>query len=1164
MPLERFHLSIDAPGRSPLQTIYRQIPDAAVRKTTTQGAVHIECDLGPLKPRKNFEFSLPPDVSVFPYIAFSTAQSWQTLAARYSDIVEKQIESADVKALVGSFDPGATPLEIAARLITELHRNVRYTGVEFGESAVIPARPGEVLQRRFGDCKDKSALLVAMLRAAGLHANIALLKSGVGQAVDAALPGLDLFDHAIVWVDSPQPLWIDATASHARAGVLPIGDQGRLALIAAMNTTGLVKIPEQANVLNRRTHDIRFKDFGPGSITEVMESNGPSEMYLRSAYAANDNAKTALERYVKSAFAAKKIGAYELSGKDDLGQPVRVSVEAVETPQVMTTADSAQVVLGPNTLFAELPYDLRESGEALSNDPDPKRANDFLFDQAGVTEHIYRLHPPALYKAGSLPQDSNLQFGPLRLSRSYRKEADGVVEVRYDLEVPKRRISPAEYEQIRESYRKYSPQFADRINFVPETAELLAIGQTSKALSLMRESVAKSEGDATRHIRLSRVLVSAGLGIPARAEAEGATRLDPASSQAWQALAWAWQNDSFGRLRQGDWNRAEALKALRKAVELDPEDRIAKADLAILLEYNEAGERYGKGADLVEAISLYRDLLKQQLNPVVESNLTAALLYNGQLDQAAEEARKCPDNQRILFETTIQAIREGPGPAIVAVQSAIADPVTRGQYLVTTAFTMIHFRRYADAQLLVQAASRATNVPQAAALSQMLLRLKRFEDAKFPDSDPRSVEQKLLALLIGGERLSTERLEDLLAFGPADRNYGEELKSVRRQIIGGFRTLTALGLTAENFVDIALGEISLVKEGDEQHGYRIFSSRLNGSMPAMFVVRQGSYKIIGSTDSMEMIGHKVLDLLKRNDIESAQWWLDHTIPNLADGPDGWLPSSRGLWSGVVPETRGADAIKLAAASLIGRYEGSSEAIAILKDGSPKAKNAIDRGQIDLALCEAYSKAKRWTELTAAAKRLMTSRTFDTAGYGYLMRSLQEQGDWKGLEAAALEQTRAKSVPRDAWQYVAIARIRLGNATGAAEAIEKFKPSASGSEAVELAAWNRILQRKVTEETLESVQTTDGQAQAQVRNPYLVALIDLALRKTENAQDALKQAIENIDADAIDARAWVIYGTICDQYGFPEAAATAWARARASEAGTREIQWTLATIQPSAH
>ena len=58
----------------------------------------------------------------------------------------------------------------------------------------------EVIQRHYGDCKDKANLLVAMLRAAGIPANLALLSTGPGRDVDPQLPGINQFDHAIVYV----------------------------------------------------------------------------------------------------------------------------------------------------------------------------------------------------------------------------------------------------------------------------------------------------------------------------------------------------------------------------------------------------------------------------------------------------------------------------------------------------------------------------------------------------------------------------------------------------------------------------------------------------------------------------------------------------------------------------------------------------------------------------------------------------------------------------------------------------------------------------------------------------------------------------------------------------------------------------------------------------
>jgi len=89
------------------------------------------------------------------------------------------------------------------------------------------------LARRFGDCKDQSALLVKLLRTAGHPAHLALLRTGSAEDVDPELPGLGSFDHAIVYVAGDVPLWIDPTDAYSGHGELPLHDQGRRALVAA-------------------------------------------------------------------------------------------------------------------------------------------------------------------------------------------------------------------------------------------------------------------------------------------------------------------------------------------------------------------------------------------------------------------------------------------------------------------------------------------------------------------------------------------------------------------------------------------------------------------------------------------------------------------------------------------------------------------------------------------------------------------------------------------------------------------------------------------------------------------------------------------------------------------------------------------------------------------
>ena len=208
VPTERFHILIDAEPGASVQISSKNIPESALRRTANGRQTRVECELKSLVPEKHFEWNLPPDISNFGYLGFSTGNSWQAIATRYAAIVEQRIQNADLKKILDGVDVTGKPVDVAARLAARLHKNVRYTGVEFGEAAIVPVRPEETIQRGYGDCKDKAALLVAMLRAVGLKASVALLDSGSGLDVDAALPGMGVFDHAIVYVDGNPPLWI--------------------------------------------------------------------------------------------------------------------------------------------------------------------------------------------------------------------------------------------------------------------------------------------------------------------------------------------------------------------------------------------------------------------------------------------------------------------------------------------------------------------------------------------------------------------------------------------------------------------------------------------------------------------------------------------------------------------------------------------------------------------------------------------------------------------------------------------------------------------------------------------------------------------------------------------------------------------------------------------
>ena len=87
------------------------------------------------------------------------------------------------------------------------------------------------------------------------------------------------FNHAIVRVDATAKdpaMWVDPTDDFAHAGDLPSQDQGRLALVAAGDTSGLTKTPETPSTANKyaETRIYTLPEDGKAHVTEISEAKG--------------------------------------------------------------------------------------------------------------------------------------------------------------------------------------------------------------------------------------------------------------------------------------------------------------------------------------------------------------------------------------------------------------------------------------------------------------------------------------------------------------------------------------------------------------------------------------------------------------------------------------------------------------------------------------------------------------------------------------------------------------------------------------------------------------------------------------------------------------------------------------------------------------------------
>ena len=279
--------------------------------------------------------SLPPDVEVVPRVQFSEWASWGDVAAWAAGNFRADPAGIPADLVERLRKPGRAPAETTAEALRFVQDEVRFLGVEMGVSSHAPARPEEVLRRRFGDCKDKALLLVSLLRALGIEADAALVSLGDERAVAGFLPAPDVFDHAIVRVKiGMDAFWLDPTRRQRRGALADLvhADVGK-ALVLEAGAQGLTDVPPLPGRLARRTvrNVIVIREKGPAAYTVTTTATGSGADAIREDWAGTrpaDIEKSCLEFYTHRYPGIRAVGAPEL--KDDAPDGSVTTVERYE------------------------------------------------------------------------------------------------------------------------------------------------------------------------------------------------------------------------------------------------------------------------------------------------------------------------------------------------------------------------------------------------------------------------------------------------------------------------------------------------------------------------------------------------------------------------------------------------------------------------------------------------------------------------------------------------------------------------------------------------------------------------------------------------------------------------------------------------------------------
>jgi transglutaminase-like putative cysteine protease len=253
--------------------------------------------------------------------------------------------SPEITAQAQSLIAGAPDFYTKLSRITDfIQKNIRYFIVMRGIGGLQANHAADIYRNKYGDCKDKTTLLISMLQVAGIHAYYVPVddRRGIVDPDDPSLYGnhmitaieipADVQDPRLMAIvkakDGKRYLIFDPTNERTPVGNLPAylqGSFGTLAAGASSQIIALPVLPPNANP-NERKGSFTLAPDGTltGSVESVRSGSGGGELRNVLKYSDEKERREALETAVAHDVPGVVLNSFQYVQPSDLDKPIEI------------------------------------------------------------------------------------------------------------------------------------------------------------------------------------------------------------------------------------------------------------------------------------------------------------------------------------------------------------------------------------------------------------------------------------------------------------------------------------------------------------------------------------------------------------------------------------------------------------------------------------------------------------------------------------------------------------------------------------------------------------------------------------------------------------------------------------------------------------------------
>lgn len=377
-----------------------------------------------------------------PFVHLSTFDSPLAVGRLYEKAAApKAAVTPEVQKLADEITSGLSdPKDQARALYNWVSQEIRYVAIFLGSGGVVPNPADHVIRNRYGDCKDKTTLLIAMLAAKGIEATTAMVNSGSAFEIPR-LGSVSPFNHVIAYLPKWN-LYLDPTAELAPFGVLPISVMDKPTVLTALDRVGRTPSMEASTNWIKSLTKIQISADGQIAGSASSEYAGHSDYSARLTFV--DHVGEYKEELVQSRLRSNRqsgVGRYTPSDARDLNTPF--------TNRSTFTLDPVANFPGPGAL--NIPVGLTPTVISQLSYNRPKERLKFPFVCRSYRyEETYEVALPAEARITRIPQDMSFNEAGLFYQATYRQHGQVVIAKRIlQAQRPGMVCQPEEYQITR-------------------------------------------------------------------------------------------------------------------------------------------------------------------------------------------------------------------------------------------------------------------------------------------------------------------------------------------------------------------------------------------------------------------------------------------------------------------------------------------------------------------------------------------------------------------------------------------------------------------------------------------------------------------------------------------------------------------------------------------